>query len=221
MKTFKTLFFLCLALLFVSASCKKNKKPGTVRGRIMLNCTTPLPNHVIHMRTNLGGGASYVEDANGNTEFKTDSDGYFEINYITKGSEGSIVVSGYGIVLEMIPIGEGMLTDVGEVNLNGKVNFVIRLQVNNPHTMYDTLVLRDYNGPSIYSKLKIPGPFVSGVIDTVWNESYMSYPLTFNKPILFDRFSYFFVANPSNIIYSDFNVSFCTNELSNAIITVN
>ena len=220
MKTLKTLSLICLSLLLVNTSSKKHKKPGTVRGRIMVNCTTPLPNHLVKIKTDLGYSGKYVEDVNGNKEFMTDSEGYFEINYISNWGKGSLVVSGYSDVLEEIPIGEGQVLDIGEVYLNGKVNFIVKLQVNNPHTIYDTLVLRDYNGPSIYSKLKIPGPFVSGIIDTVWNESYMSYPIMYNKPIVYNRFGYYFSSDPTNITYSYFNASFCTNELSEAIITI-
>ena len=220
MKTLKTLGLICLSLLLVNTSCKKNKKPGTVRGRIMVNCTTPLPNHLVKMRTDWGGGASFVEDVNGNKEFMTDSEGYFEINYITKGGEGTLNVSGYSDVLEEIPIGEGQVLDIGEVNLNGKVNFIIKLQVNNPHTIYDTLVLRDWNNPSAYAELRIPGPFISSVIDTVWNESFISYPLMYNTLADFNVNYIMHPYVPGNAKTVRFFAPFCSSTLVDAVLVI-
>ena len=220
MKTLKTLSLICLSLLLVNTSCKKNKKPGTVRGRIMVNCTTPLPNHLVKMRTDWGGGASFVEDVNGNKEFMTDSEGYFEINYITKGGEGTLNVSGYSNVLSKIPIGEGQVLDIGEVYLNGKVNFIIKLQVNNPHTAQDTLFYYDWNYPqgAAHWIKKIPGPFVSGIIDTVYNCSFMGYPLTYNQIPELSINHYINSYQNNSDIY--IQVPFCSSMYPEAIITI-
>jgi hypothetical protein len=221
MNSLKTLAILFSAVLLLSSKCnKKNTVPGVLKGRVMVNCTTPYANKEVSVQAPAGfSKLEYLEDANGNSVFYTDEDGYFEITYVTKKVHEGTLFAPYS-AMTGIPLGEGQNLDIGEVILNGTVNFVIKLQVNNPYTANDTLLIRDFNGSSIYSQLRIPGPFQSGIIDTVWNEGFISYPISYNKVPEFS-FVYYFSNNPTVGGHARCASNFCTNTLSEAIITIN
>jgi hypothetical protein len=186
----------------------------------MVDCTTPYANKKVKMRTNINGGASFVEDESGNTEFYTDDDGFFEIKYITKGWEGTLNTGTN--IMTGIPLGEGQNLDIGEVNLNGTFNFVIKLQVNNPYTANDTLYYGDYNGGPGSPDKKLGGPFVSQVLDTVQNYPFIGYPLKYGEdpeksiPYSINNIS-------SNIKRVSFSQKFCSgqNEYAEAIFIIN
>src|SRR5690554_8103613 len=60
--------------------------------------------------------------------------------------------------------------DLGEVFWGvPPVSFVRKIVVYNQMTVNDTLLLTDYNDPNPLAEIRIPGPFASGIIDTVWN----------------------------------------------------
>jgi hypothetical protein len=215
---YSILFLVPIVLL--SSKCK-DKEPviRTLKGRLMNNCTAPYANGLVKLRNNTGGGASFSEDINGNKDFYTDSNGYFEINYKSRGTLGTLYAPYKAI--ERIPIkNEELVFDMGEVNLNGTVNFVIKLEVNNPYTANDTLVLRDWNSTSAYDRIVIPGPFVAGIIDTVWKASYSSYPITYNEvpQLLINYIRHPYTPEGSNSIYLD--VPFCSTDLQEAILVI-
>jgi hypothetical protein len=205
-------------LVLLSSKCK-DKEPviRTLKGRLMNNCTEPYANGLIKLRNNTGGGASFSEDINGNKDFYTDENGYFEINYKSRGTLGTLYAPYKAI--ERIPISnEELVFDIGEVNLNGTVNFVIKLEVNNPYTELDTLTIADYNSNQPNPQLKFVGPFVNQILDTVYNRPYISYPIKYSKiPQTFIAYGF---TQEVNVQYQYFDTPFCDNGYAEAIITL-
>lgn len=181
MNKFKIHLLLILALTLVSSNCDKKKNDPKnfhiLKGRVMQNCTTPYASSKILLAGDSGYGKLFCEDINGNKEFYTDENGYFEIKYRKNGGAG-ILYAPYK-AMSFIPIWNKNL-DIGEVNLNGRVSFVIKLQVTNPYTANDTLIYGDLNNYSS-GGIKLAGPFSSGIIDTVFNTPYTEYPVTYGK----------------------------------------
>jgi hypothetical protein len=56
-------------------------------------------------------------------------------------------------------------------------NFIINLDVENPYTENNTLVMADFGNPDPFAQLLIPVPFESGVLDSVVNQPYTLFPL--------------------------------------------
>ena len=208
-----------IPLVLLSSKCK-DKEPviRTLKGRLMNNCTVPYANGLVKLRNNKGGGASFSEDINGNIDFYTDENGYFEINYKSRGTLGTLYAPYKAI--ERIPINnEELVFDIGEVNLNGTVNFVIKLEVNNAYTENDTMFVPDYNSTTdAWAQIAIPGPFQDMIIDTIVNRPFFTYPITYNA-VPKSYISYFLTTTQLNTtIY--FDTPFCNNGFAEAIITL-
>jgi len=209
-------------MVLLGVNCKKSvtnnssDKYHTLKGRLMVNCTTPYANKSIQLKGDNSFTPEFSVGKNGEDKWYTDENGYFEIIYKPNGSAGTLFAP--IAVMKFIPISNKVL-DIGEVNLGGTFNFVIKLQANNPYTENDTLILRDFNGASAFSELRVPGPFQSGLIDTVLNEGYSSYPINYASPIKFD-FAFYLSSNLPGLSWATLNALFCSSTFSEAIITI-
>lgn len=213
MKNYVTLCFFCLAFLLMGTKCKNKKATQTIKGRVMLNCTTPYANGLLRLKGNMGYAPGFCKDESGNREFYTDANGYFEFKYIFNGNKGTLHAP--NAALNLIPI-DKELVDIGELTLNSKVNFYIKLNVNNAHTAYDTLQIPDYHNMYSLYGIKIAGPFASGVVDTIVGWSYIHYPIKYNQtPKLF--FNYI-ISGVNKSFY--FETPLCNNGFSEAVITI-
>ncbi len=214
---YSILFLIPIVLL--SSKCK-DKEPviRTLKGRLMNNCTVPYANGLVKLRNNTGGGASFSEDINGNKDFYTDSNGYFEINYKSRGTLGTLYAP-YKAIERITINNEELVFDIGEVNLNGTVNFVIKLEVNNPYTENDTLYVPDYNFiTDVWAQIAIPGPFEDMVVDTIINRPFFTYPIIYGQ-VEESYISYFQTTTQQNTtIY--FDTPFCDSSFAEAIITL-
>lgn len=180
MKTLRYIAALALPILFISSQCQDKKifkeQTNILRGRIMENCTTPASNVEITLKGDgslVGGSAVYVKTT-------TDDNGYFELSYTAKGSSYRLYAP-YK-VMDQIPSKPEL--DLGEVNLGGTVNFIIKLLVNNNYTENDTLYFSNWsypNPPDI--ALKLAGPFSSGTIDTAINVPYTKMYIYIIRPL--------------------------------------
>jgi hypothetical protein len=181
MKNLKIYLILILPIALLGVNCKKSSaKYHTLKGRLMENCTTPYASKLIKLSGDNSFSDKFCVDINGNNDFYTDENGYFEIKYRKNGNWG-ILYAPYS-VMTFIPIGENENLDIGEVNLNGTVNFVIKLQANKTYTSNDTLVFGDWNNvASNTPDIKLAGPFNSQTLDTATNVSYSSYPIMYGK----------------------------------------
>jgi len=109
--------------------------------------------------------------------------------------------------------------DLGEVFWGVlPVSFVRRLEVSNPYTEYDTLILKDYENNYLNSELHISGPFTGGVLDTVLDMPFMnhiSYKITPSYEV---RYKFKGEANWRKALIPITN--FCTDELYEAVIKI-
>ena len=147
MHKLKIYLLLILPVALMSSNCKKKNKNDpdkfqVLKGRIMENCTTPYASKLIKLSGDNALSDLFCVDVNGNNEFYTDADGYFEITFRKNGNWG-ILYAPYKAV-SFIPIGSNECLDIGDVNLNGSVNFVVKLDVNN-----------SYSNNSVLNNLKI------------------------------------------------------------------
>jgi len=181
MKTLKTYFKIdvlsFLILLISFQSCKKDiDSPGdgptyTITGRLFENCNMqPLSNQLIDLfqeySTGVGGLnggilAQTTTDANGNFKFDfKDMDGFTESIRIPAGQ-------GYTKLIENIPQNQS-ISNI-EVFKTIYTNFQVSLNVINPHSNTDTLVIANFE---TNTEMHIPCPLTSGILYTATN-----YPL--------------------------------------------
>lgn len=192
---------LILTLLVLTVSCKKDY---TITGKI--GCNTPLANQEVTIRV---GGAMYGERFKG----VTDSNGKFTISYSAK--KGSLIhLVNY---LGDIPAGT---KDIGTVG-SGLVHYsIIYINALNPLTVNDTLFLSAYD---VGVNLQIPGPFVSGVIDTFWvgNPNLEEEDIKFGVPYSFSIPAAIIKNGVGSTIYSSrYPVEYCSTELHSTYITI-
>lgn len=143
----------------------------------MQSCDTPAANKdgLIYFS---GGGL--LNNPSTTLEFTTDENGYFEVKHNEPFTEFSVRTSAAHSVLEVNSI-PGDDNDLGEIYINPfPTNFIIKLDVNNPYTENDTLVMLNHNSSDPFDQLLIPGPFESGFIDSVMNYSYDLFPLSWS-----------------------------------------
>jgi hypothetical protein len=133
----------------------------------MSGCNTPAANKEGSIRTyDALSGPGLV------LYFITDDNGYFKINHNEKGSISKFYVNVEGasdvLRVHYYPEDHKKLGDV--YIFPPSASYYLYLDVDSAYTENDTLYYRDLgypqNGGNGWSK-KLPGPFVSGIIDTV------------------------------------------------------
>ena len=162
-------------MLLLFSSCIKNKTI-TIEGRLMQSCDTPAANRegsIISADGLLTGPGEVLF-------FTSDENGYFKASYTGRVNIVSFGVSvqGGGEVLRVNHL-EGDKKELGEVYINPfPTNFIIKLDVENPYTENDTLVMTDFSNPNPLANKLVAGPFTSGVLDSVINSSYNKLPIS-------------------------------------------
>ena len=192
MKT--TISLLTILLLF--SACDKNKT-YILKGRLIYNCGIPVSNQdLVELKTE---GEFHTTT--------TDSNGYFTFTY-KKGSFGVLRINKDKILIG-IPLQTSPELDLGDVYVGGTIDLIVKLQVNNPHTENDTLLIFDLESNDYTKQIAIPGPFTTGVIDTFIDGYFPNFPIFYGKsPRLSYRHS-FIPYTPDGAVYTDINVSFC------------
>ena len=211
----KILIYISFFILLLP-SCK-NKDPYVLKGRLMANCGVPGANKeiIIYQDIDMFNNGGYILN-----DVYSDENGYFEIEYTPdNGSNLELGVSGAGSVLEFIPSHENL--DLGDVYYGTiPTNFVIRLEVHEPYTENDTLVFRDFHSNNVFDKVKISGPFNSGVLDTIYNEGFSNYPILYNESPQ-QSVGYWIAPNPSGSKWSYFDLNLCDpNHLGDAVLVI-
>jgi hypothetical protein len=173
----KTISYIALIILFVACSKNENKQV-TVTGRLMQSCDTPAANKDGLIRLSGGG---ILANPSTSLEFTTDENGYFTVTHNESFSDFSVRTSAAHSVLEVESL-VGDNKELGEVYVNPfPTNFVIKLDVQNPYTENDTLVMLNHNSSDPFDQLLIPGPFETGYIDSVSNYYYSVFPITWSE----------------------------------------
>jgi hypothetical protein len=175
----KTLFSF-IFIVFIALSCNKpaSSKLITIEGQLMSSCDVPAANKSGSIRTNDG----LLTGSGLSLDFTTDENGYFKIQY--SGTENldnfTVRVQGSSDVLKVTNLG-GNNKDLGKVYINPfPTNFIIKLDVQNPYTENDTLVMLDFDNPDPFANKLIPGPFSTGYLDSVFNYSFTKFPIHFS-----------------------------------------
>ena len=220
MKTIKYILTAFLLTSFLFACDKSNEIKYTVKGRLMYDCGVPAANVTDvsfkqHGQPLFGQKGMFLS-------FNTDAEGYFEVVYNRKDANSlDMEILKNGPILEGIPAMKNL--DLGEVFWGvPPFNFILSLNVSNAYTNLDTLHYYDWNYPQNGAEhwmKKIPGPFESGVLDTVWNCIYMNSPTYGKDPLM--NVSYFindYQTNKKEITFP--LVDLCSDELYEAVIKI-
>jgi len=198
----KIISLLVLILMFIS--CNKDKT-HILKGRLIYDCNTPVPNTEVELKTGLQNSIYRYYGT-------SDENGYFSIVY-EKGNTGTLRIN-KDRILEGIPLQIGKEYDLGDVYVGGTIDLIVKLQVNNPHTENDTLFYSDLGSNDWAAKIAIPGPFTTGVVDTFIDGHLPSnFSVDYGElPKL--NFGYYFSTYDGGH-YFDINYSFCNmNEIT-------
>jgi len=218
MKTIKYILTVFVLTCFLFACDKSNEIKYTVKGRLMHDCGVPAANVTDvsfkqHGQPLFGQKGMFLS-------FNTDAEGYFEVVYNRKDANSlDMEILKNGPILEGIPAMKNL--DLGEVFWGvPPVSFVRKIVVYNQMTVNDTLLLTDYNDPNPLAEIRIPGPFASGIIDTVWNATNLN-NISFNVITKFE--SRYRLTSSNDLTWKGavFPITnFCTDELYEAVIKI-
>jgi hypothetical protein len=170
--------YIMLAVLLTACS-KNNNKQVTVTGRLMQSCDTPAANKDGIIRLSGGG---LLNNPSTSLEFTTDENGYFKVTHNEAFSDFSVRTSANHSVLEASISGDEK--ELGEVYINPfPTNFVIKLDVKNPYTENDTLMMFDFKNPNAAPSdvVLFAGPFDNGTLDSIVNYNFSLFPIDFAK----------------------------------------
>lgn len=208
--------FYVLIVFFTLIGCKNKNKEYTLEGRLMSSCDLPASNKQMSLyqeSITLTSNGGYLKD------FTCDENGYFKVVYKAENS-GKLSIRTNGEILRGIPSKKNL--NIGKVYNNPpSVKFIVRLRVNNAYTANDTLYYYDWNypqnGASHWVK-KIAGPFQSGIIDTVQNAGYLSFPIEYEgNPFM--RVNYYvnsYQSNEDAIVFTPL----CSGTFSEAVLVI-
>ena len=171
------ILYLFIAILTSSSSCEKHEPSSrdlTIEGTLMANCNTPAANRSGYFH-HTGGMTRYTWG-----EFTTDDNGYFKITEEARSYLTLTIGRNNHVLRNIMPRGNHL--DLGKVYISPfPTNFIIHLNVRNPYTENDTLIIRDFWDSHPLAQLKIPGPFESTTLDSVINLPYTGFPLTWRN----------------------------------------
>ena len=204
---------LAVPVLLMASSCsKKDKQPNVIKGRLMYGCTTPAANVPLMLK----GGGKFVQTVDGMNEIYTDENGYFEFKFHPVMSWYTLMSSPQKIVSQ---IPNQSFTDLGEVNFGATVDFIIKLQVNNPYTENDTLYIPDYHNSDPFAQLAFAGPFSNGqVLDTLIGISYTNYPLIYKQQP--DSYINYYFTPIGEMKFLHFSTPLCSSTFGQAVIVI-
>ena len=160
----KNLFYYFVLIFVISACFRSKTETYTIKGTFYSDCDlqSPIANEDMALAFDTPKG---LKKEVHNYPFTTDSLGRFEVSYefgktwstINHGDtkSGNIAIDLY---LANIPAGEDL--DIGDVVLGHGYSYYIELDVKNPYTADDTLIVQD----ELAKGIKIPGPFKDTIL---------------------------------------------------------
>ena len=196
------LYILCFAL--VATSCKKEEPISTTTtytGKLVKDCSLiPMPNAsiTVFIREPQSFGSNtiieqYTTDANGNFSFTINLDNGKYVNEIRLGGAN------------ITPDGPNS-NNMGTIIASPTANFVVKLKVNNPYSVGDTLFIKDF---STMMNVKISAPFTDHTFNTTYNYSSIQNRILTNKDLVEIKSSF--------IIYNGSQNSGSYNELKDEL----
>lgn len=204
------LLYSLLCCNFMFSSCKKyedntNKTTYTITGNMYKDCSLE---PVIGLKLFLLGGENSIFGHGTSgvmATSTTDSNGYFKFVFSDFGGTSQAIqyAAGYGYntVMEHIPVWTSLDNIV--LFLHPSTNIQVSLNVINPHTISDTLLITNFQGTH---QLKLPGPFSSGILYTAI--SYSLFDIYYDGEV--KQLNWLFTPNLGQIFRKDFTVNkFC------------
>lgn len=171
----KSMIFYGLGILiFQLYSCKdeyvSDKPVYTITGHLYNNCNSgPLVNFKLRL---LQGGAynpiTGTSTGGEQATTTTDSNGYFKFEFKDLGGDNEVILYSSGVGYNAVMVNIPARISIDNIILYKQLttNIQVRLNVINPHTSNDTLVMGNFK---TMQDLRIPGPFTSGVLYTAAN----------------------------------------------------
>ncbi len=157
------LYIFCLLVLI--ASCKKEEtpEPTTYTGKLVADCNmVPMTNSPIKVfiREPQSFGSNtiikdFTTDANGNFKFTVNLDDGKYVNEVRLGGTS------------ITPDGPNE-NNMGTIIASPTANFVVKLKVNNPYSLGDTLFIKDF---STMTNVKLAAPFSDYTFNRTYNYS--------------------------------------------------
>jgi len=191
-----TLFIILFFFLLISC-----EKEGTITGRLVDACGSPLDSVRVNITDNHEGGKNVAIGY-------TDSGGYFSIPYKSKHHSfrlKAMSTSNFTSIIKDIPAKKHI--DFGAINTTVIFSLNIKLQVTNTYSSNDTLFI-DIEGGTQPASFSIPGPFISGVADSLMNQTLTSLPYKYDeKPSI--SYSYRFSRHPQ-VFHSKKSIHSCS-----------
>ncbi len=192
----KNALFIIL-FFFLLISCEKE---GVITGTLVDACGAPLDSVRVNLLENRGD--DLVDYG------FTNSSGYFSIPYKSKRSSfdlQAIVFPNTPIIIKEIPAKKHI--DFGAINTTIIFSLNIKLQVTNAYSSNDTLYI-NIEGGTQPASFAIPGPFISGVADSLMNQTLTTLPYKYNeKPSIY--YSYRFSKHPQ-VFYAKKAIHSCS-----------
>ena len=173
-----SLYILCIAIAVIS--CKKEKQendPITISGRIVGDCSmTPLANSPMKLLISesqafTGSDVSiydFTSDANGNFSYTVNNP---PVTFISELRFGGTTIKG------VVPKFTNS-KNLGELIAGPTTNFIVKLKVNNPYAVGDTLFIKDF---STMTNVKISAPLSDYTFNTTYNYSSLQNRTLTNK----------------------------------------
>lgn len=212
MKFLQYLLLIVPFLLMASNCSKKDKQPNVIKGRLMYGCVTPAANVPLMLKA----GNKFVETVDGANKIYTDEYGYFEFKFQPVMKWYTLMASPQKI-LSQIP--NQSHTDLGEVNFGASIDFIIKLQVNNPYTESDTLYIPDYQSSDPFAQKSFAGPFSNGqVLDTLIGIPFTNYPLIYEQQP--DNYINYYFTPIGELRFLHFSTPFCNSTFGEAVIVI-
>ncbi len=225
----KKILFVIFAI-FITTSCKKffnSKNPVIIEGTLMLNCDTPAANKSGFILTDDG----LFSGPGISLSFTTDENGYFKITHTGRENVGKFMVrvDGFSDVLRVGYL-SGKKKNLGKIYINYfPTNFIIKLDVKKSYTENDTLVMYNFkNATSLAnSTVYFPGPFTSGVLDSISNYKFTKFPLHFSNGVYLPPFIYvrYIIRSTPSMIHidktTDFDISpICSDKYAEVTLVI-
>ena len=168
-----------LIIIGLLYSCKKEEpiepieSTTTLTGKIVKNCAgIAMANQEVEIRVSYG-----VWEKNDVFEAKTDSNGNFNWTFDIKENKYNVKLRLAGI--DILSFGSKD-RNLGTIIATPTCNVVMKIKVNNPYNLGDTLQLKDLPNHPLKG-LKLSAPFRDTILTTAYNYSELSWPDTFEQ----------------------------------------
>jgi hypothetical protein len=221
-----------LFLLLIAAACRKpgNQNVVTIEGQLMSGCNTPAAHQAFIFIEKDYDHSLFSSDVW--IDFVTDQNGYFKVKTKKNVNLNLVEKTGFKRILENIEISQSGV-NLDKIYINKFLSKLrVKLEVYNPYSQFDTLVIRDYNNytnTNMVDYKYYSGPFVSGILDSFEFFHFNRFPIIFQDVLHHGGPSFFTLHRlrslpnfDSGLIKTDFFlVKPCSGEYTELTLVIN